>query len=521
MTVTLPKLVADFVDSLASAVNTGDTTATLSSAVDSEDVALPSGKYMFTIDRNVVGSKEYIICDLVGTALTGIRSVTVQGAQSSGFALYHRGGATVEITDWGVLYQMLQNMNGTVGFDAGAPLFYDAAPSGLNGNEIPTVDYVLSVVNGGAVTFNQQIITSQTAGENLTANDIVYLKESDQKWWKADADLTATFDEVQLGIAQSTVLANATVSIGLSGAFSTFSGLTLGSKYYLSNTAGAIATTAGTNSVFIGWAITATTLLFNNKYIELPTAGQKNALVGTTGTPSASNPFMTRTDNRAGLEKSVTAGATINGATLPVPVYQNTSDNEYYACDGNDLAALKFQGFAISNATDGVAMNIQTGGIVSGFTGLDEGVSYWLSDTVGTIQNTPGTYPVLVGVAISTTELLIQKGKRYFSGSFTPGVDAGSQAINCGFRPLLMILDVGTTTSTLKATWTPQATVGISATSDGTALNLRCYSGTIAGGEYMTYSFGTLTNTGITVSWAETGTVDSSQVATYEIWGDF
>lgn len=132
--------------------------------------------------------------------------------------------------------------------------------------------------------------------------------------------------------------------------------------------------------------------------------------------------------------KSVTAGATINGATLPVPVYQNTTDNEYYACDGNVTTALKFQGFAVSNSTDGNSMNIQIGGIVPGFSGLDEGVAYFLSDTVGTIQNTPGTYPVMVGVAISTTELLIQKGRRVATGTATFGTTTTS-AVDLGFRP--------------------------------------------------------------------------------------
>lgn len=137
--------------------------------------------------------------------------------------------------------------------------------------------------------------------------------------------------------------------------------------------------------------------------------------------------------NSGGATKSITAGATINGATLPVPVYQNKTDNEFYACDGNDLNALKFLGFAVSNGTDGNPMTVRFTGIVSGFTGLDEGEKYYLSDTVGTIQNSPGTYEVLVGVAISQTELLIQKGKRYASGAFS--TVGATYDITLGFRP--------------------------------------------------------------------------------------
>lgn len=102
------------------------------------------------------------------------------------------------------------------------------------------------------------------------------------------------------------------------------------------------------------------------------------------------------------------AGETIAGATLPVAIYQNTSDNELYACDGNDLTKLQFLAFAISNSTDGNPIIIQTSGIVKGFTGLVEGSKYYVQDDK-TIGLAKGTYPIYVGRAISETELLIEK----------------------------------------------------------------------------------------------------------------
>jgi hypothetical protein len=141
--------------------------------------------------------------------------------------------------------------------------------------------------------------------------------------------------------------------------------------------------------------------------------------------------------------KSITAGATINGATLPVPVYQKKSDNEFYACDANDTDAMKFLGFSITNGTDGAAMSVQFSGVVSGFTGLAEGEKYYVQDTVGTIGTTPGTYEILVGIAISETELLIQKGNRYMAGTITQA-DAGADETNTdtvitlGFRPSII-----------------------------------------------------------------------------------
>jgi len=102
------------------------------------------------------------------------------------------------------------------------------------------------------------------------------------------------------------------------------------------------------------------------------------------------------------------AGETINGATLPVAVYQNTTDNEFYACDADDTDKLNFIGFAISNSTDGNSIDIQFEGIMKGFTGLSEGVKYYVQNDK-TIGTTPGTYKILVGMAISTTEILIIK----------------------------------------------------------------------------------------------------------------
>ena len=116
-----------------------------------------------------------------------------------------------------------------------------------------------------------------------------------------------------------------------------------------------------------------------------------------------------RADTKKMRQEEMTAGATIAGATLPVPVYQNTSDNEVYACDANVATALEFLGFAISDGTDGNAIIVQHTGIVGGFTGLDEGEKYYVQDAIGTIGKAKGTYKILVGRAISSTELLILK----------------------------------------------------------------------------------------------------------------
>lgn len=146
------------------------------------------------------------------------------------------------------------------------------------------------------------------------------------------------------------------------------------------------------------------------------------------------HPFFTRNG------QVLTAGETLNGATTPVPVYQDDSDNELYACDANDTSKMKFIGFAIDDGTDGNDVSFQGSGIVTGFSSLSEGEKYYVQDTAGTIDTSPGTNEVLVGVAISTTDLLIQKGIRRAAGSFAQADvgeanDTVTNSITVGFRP--------------------------------------------------------------------------------------
>jgi hypothetical protein len=123
--------------------------------------------------------------------------------------------------------------------------------------------------------------------------------------------------------------------------------------------------------------------------------------------------------------KTLTAGETIAGATLPVAVYQDSSDNKIYACDGNDTDKLNFIGFAITTADDTEDIIVQMNGIVSGFTELAERTKYYVQDDK-TIEISIGTYELLVGIAISETELLIQKGSFQLIKKDTISADNGS-----------------------------------------------------------------------------------------------
>jgi len=293
MTTTLLRLEADLNTSLASAVSVGATTATLSSATNADGDTLITGKYGFTIDGGN-SAKEFIVCDLVGTALTNIISIDLQGTSTTGFANYHRIGATVTITDWAILQRIYNNLTGTVGFNSATPIKYDAEPSYADPLTIPTVQYVLDTVNGGTVTFNRQIITGD-AGENIAAGDWVYLNTTDGEWYKTDADDTAKCLNVQIGKAIGTGTNGNPIDGGIfvSGT-ETVGTYVAGTTYYIGNTAGELATSAGTNSVVVGVGDANGDLILRKASPSMVDAQQGGS---TFGSPSTTNKFITQSYN--------------------------------------------------------------------------------------------------------------------------------------------------------------------------------------------------------------------------------
>lgn len=293
MATSIPKVVADFQTSLDASVSVGDTVATLLSTTDTDGVILSDGYYGFTID-NDTDYKEFIVCTVTSTALSGIFSVSDQGVATTGFKNYHRRGATIEITDHVSLLKVVQTLTAQIGLDSANPLYYDDTATISSPNMLATRAYVLSVVSGGTVSFDTQILATQTAGENLTANNLVYFKTLDQRWYNTDADTTATVINVRLGIAVSTVTTGNTLQIIVSGPYTT-TGLTAGFKYYASQTPGGITVTAPTSPafpVFVGWALSTTQLFFN----PAPTIDQFS---GVTQTPSSTNKYLAQADGSA------------------------------------------------------------------------------------------------------------------------------------------------------------------------------------------------------------------------------
>lgn len=249
---------------------------------------------------------------------------------------------------------------------------------------------------------------SMTAGETINGATLpvpVFQNTSDNEVYASDADDTTRLNFIGFAITNGTD-GNAII-IQHTGVVGGFSALVEGEKYYVTNTVGGINTTPGAVKIFVGFAISTTQILIMNK-----------------------EPV----DDI--ILKLLTGGETLSGATLPVPVFQNTSDNEFYASDTNDITRLKFQGFLITDTSDANDAVIQFNGIVDGFSTLDEGEKYYVQNVGGTIDKTPGRAKILVGVAVSPTELLITKGesnKLFKTGQSLRAVSStGNQVVTHG-----------------------------------------------------------------------------------------
>jgi len=144
-----------------------------------------------------------------------------------------------------------------------------SATTTFNANVSTTADYLQ--INSDANSANDAVrqsylkaeiakgYTTGIAGETLVAGNWVYLKASDGKLWKADTDA----DESTYSFVGCVVVggaADATVYYARPGDIATgLTGLTAGTYYHLTGSAGAIATTPGTRFAKVAQALSTTT----------------------------------------------------------------------------------------------------------------------------------------------------------------------------------------------------------------------------------------------------------------------
>ena len=148
MSTSLAKIIADFSTSITTKISVGGTTVTLLSATDDDSIALPSGRYFFTLDGDN-SSKEHFSCDLVSTALTNLKSLSRQGVETTGAVREHRVGANVVLTNFAHIKFLNDLLDGTTDLDKDTPLKYDGNPTLVNDADIATKKYIDDIAIAG------------------------------------------------------------------------------------------------------------------------------------------------------------------------------------------------------------------------------------------------------------------------------------------------------------------------------------------------------------------------------------
>lgn len=129
---------------------------------------------------------------------------------------------------------------------------------------------------------NIDLDITATAGEALTANDVVYLSEGSGsrtagRWYKTDADFTyASTTATAIGVVVANIASGADGSVRVVGRMTGFAGLTIGSVYYASATAGALTSTPPTNARAIGVADSSSSIILS-QWIPIATASATQA----------------------------------------------------------------------------------------------------------------------------------------------------------------------------------------------------------------------------------------------------
>jgi len=173
----------------------------------------------------------------------------------------------------------------------------------VDDNDLARKSYVVGLATGSA-NINRTVVAG-TAGETITKDQLIYLKNSDGRWWLCDADTAATVENIVLGIAQGAGTAGGAIASGvLTYGLATFTAITVtaNTKYYASNTAGGFSSSAGTTEVTVGYALSTTTMFFNPRFDQVLTEDQQDALAGNSGAPSASNLYVTAKGLQVGAE---------------------------------------------------------------------------------------------------------------------------------------------------------------------------------------------------------------------------
>lgn len=321
----LRKYVAVKVTRLSAAISASDTTCTVAEIKDREGNTLAMTDF---------GTKAWGVIDPGGDqeemfSFTGISSTTLSGCsnvamktpytESSGFTRAHAAGVRVVIyTNAPAVYNEFGNrlndetITQTWTFtDPNLPRV-DTYNAPTDDEQFATKAYVDATATGS--TNVDKVIVSGTAGTTVAAGDVLYFDETALEWLKADASATGTCENALLGLARGAGTDGNPISGGvlLMGKDANQAGFTAGDSVFISDTAGDLASSAGTVSVQVGYAIAADTIYFTGSYFKSILTQERKALVDAI-TASASE--INQLDGATITASQLTEAGTFFGST--------------------------------------------------------------------------------------------------------------------------------------------------------------------------------------------------------------
>jgi len=126
----------------------------------------------------------------------------------------------------------------------------------------------------------------------------------------------------------------------------------------------------------------------------------------------------------------------------------SSNSGKAYKADADDYEkAINFRGFVTEDVTSGNNFQGQIGGIYDSLSGLVAGYKYYLSDTAGSIDITPGTFQRECGIATSTTDIAIQREDTISAMGYESNVVMAENTPRffvCGFKPRMIMFEINT-----------------------------------------------------------------------------
>jgi hypothetical protein len=245
---------------LSNGIALGDTSIALESFNLPNGTAIASGDLgtvnYATLEPGTSNEEQISFTGLSGTTLTGVtRGLDFSEPYTavSGNRKAHAAGAILVLSNTAAFYDNFVNkandetITGTHTFTSTALPTLDTYAAPTANAQLAAKKYVDDVAAGGTASIDR-VVVAGTAGETVAAGEVVYFDATDKEWKLADASTAGTSENVILGIAQGAGTNGNTISGGviLAGLDSNQTGMTAGTKQFLSDTAGALSESTDT-----------------------------------------------------------------------------------------------------------------------------------------------------------------------------------------------------------------------------------------------------------------------------------